>query len=238
MRKQIVIRPRRSWILIGAVVALTAALVAPTAVWASHTFTDVPDESVFHSDIEWLAMAGITRGCNPPVNDRYCPDDEVTRGQMAAFMRRLAEGGSVDAGSVNGLQAPDLVRAAYGVADEDALVGVEGDAAEAMLTANGPGFLIIGGSADISVAGDGTDEVECRLVVDTLTLEHSRRGVGVGGPQTGQRSVCATDGVFPVGSEGTFRIALEFLLVDPGTTVDRAALTAIFVPFDGAGQQP
>ncbi len=44
--------------------------------------------SVFVSDIEWLAGVGITRGCNPPVNDRFCPDDPVTRGQMAAFLHR------------------------------------------------------------------------------------------------------------------------------------------------------
>ena len=46
------------------------------------------DVSVFEADIERLAAAGITRGCNPPVNDRFCPDDPVTRGQMAAFLHR------------------------------------------------------------------------------------------------------------------------------------------------------
>src|SRR5690606_40264743 len=35
-----------------------------------------------------LAAADITRGCNPPTNDRFCPDDPVTRGQMAAFLVR------------------------------------------------------------------------------------------------------------------------------------------------------
>jgi DNA-binding beta-propeller fold protein YncE len=53
-------------------------------------FTD-DDESVFERDIESLAAAGITRGCNPPVNDRFCPDDMVTREQMAAFLRRALE---------------------------------------------------------------------------------------------------------------------------------------------------
>jgi len=57
---------------------------------------DLPDEldvvgdegSVFEVDIEWLAAAGITKGCNPPTNDLFCPDDSVTRGQMAAFLVR------------------------------------------------------------------------------------------------------------------------------------------------------
>ncbi len=51
------------------------------------TFID-DDGSTFESDIEWIAAEGITKGCNPPVNDRYCPDDFVTRGQMAAFLVR------------------------------------------------------------------------------------------------------------------------------------------------------
>ncbi len=52
-----------------------------------NTFTD-DDGSVFESDIAKLAAAGITKGCNPPVNDLYCPDSTVTRGQMAAFLVR------------------------------------------------------------------------------------------------------------------------------------------------------
>jgi hypothetical protein len=46
------------------------------------------DDSVFEADIEWMAAAGITKGCNPPMNDRFCPDANVTRGQMAAFLVR------------------------------------------------------------------------------------------------------------------------------------------------------
>lgn len=55
------------------------------------TFTD-DDASIFEADIEWLAAEGITRGCNPPVNDLFCPDDPVTRGQMAAFLHRALDG--------------------------------------------------------------------------------------------------------------------------------------------------
>jgi hypothetical protein len=44
--------------------------------------------NIFEADIEWLAGEGITKGCNPPANDRFCPDDYVTRGAMAAFLVR------------------------------------------------------------------------------------------------------------------------------------------------------
>ena len=46
------------------------------------------DSSIFESDIDKLATAGVTKGCNPPTNDQYCPKENVTRGQMAAFLRR------------------------------------------------------------------------------------------------------------------------------------------------------
>jgi len=49
------------------------------------------DNSIFESDIEKLAAAGITAGCNPPDNDRFCPDNHVTRRQMAAFLARALD---------------------------------------------------------------------------------------------------------------------------------------------------
>ena len=44
--------------------------------------------TIFEHDIDCLATAGVTKGCNPPANDRYCPNDKVTREQMAAFLHR------------------------------------------------------------------------------------------------------------------------------------------------------
>lgn len=81
----------KKWVRTGLVVAATAIVVAPLTAVASHSFTDVPDTNTFHGDIAWLADAGVTRGCNPPNNTEFCPDDPVTREQMAAFMRRFAE---------------------------------------------------------------------------------------------------------------------------------------------------
>ena len=57
------------------------------------------DTSAFEADIERLAAAGITQGCDPPTNDRFCPDDPVTREQMAAFLTRalgLTDTGTID----------------------------------------------------------------------------------------------------------------------------------------------
>lgn len=62
------------------------------------SFSDT-SSSEFSDDIEWLAATGVTKGCNPPANSRYCPTQAVTRGQMAAFLTRalsLGSRGTVD----------------------------------------------------------------------------------------------------------------------------------------------
>lgn len=64
---------------------LNRALNLPAT--SEDAFTD-DESSVFQGDINQLAAADITRGCNPPTNDNFCPDDTITRGQMAAFMTR------------------------------------------------------------------------------------------------------------------------------------------------------
>jgi hypothetical protein len=65
-----------------------AVLSLPSTAQAADIFDDVPGDNIFYDDITWLAGVGITRGCNPPVNNRFCPNANVTRGQMAAFLTR------------------------------------------------------------------------------------------------------------------------------------------------------
>jgi hypothetical protein len=50
---------------------------------AGATFTDVPVGSPQHRFVEALAAAGVTGGCGGGL---YCPDNPVTRGQMAVFL--------------------------------------------------------------------------------------------------------------------------------------------------------
>ncbi|MGH8945606.1 MAG: SpoIID/LytB domain-containing protein [Acidimicrobiia bacterium] len=47
--------------------------------------------NIFEADIEWAAEVGITKGCNPPANTRFCPDDPVSREVMAAFIDRYLD---------------------------------------------------------------------------------------------------------------------------------------------------
>jgi hypothetical protein len=59
-----------------------AAYVPPACLGT--VFADVPCQGgIFDPWIEDLAGRGITGGCG---NGNYCPDDSVTRAQMAVFL--------------------------------------------------------------------------------------------------------------------------------------------------------
>ncbi|MCP4305338.1 MAG: S-layer homology domain-containing protein [bacterium] len=84
--------------------AVVLAVLAPIAVVAAGgTFID-DDTSIFEDDIEWLVANGVTSGCGA---DTYCPEDNVTRGQMAAFMHRLATNKVVDAATADSATSAD-----------------------------------------------------------------------------------------------------------------------------------
>ncbi len=86
-------------------ILVLGALAIPVGVFAAGgTFVD-DDTSIFEADIEWLAAAGVTKGCNPPSNDEFCPEESVTRGQMAAFLHRFADS---DALAALGIRDEDL----------------------------------------------------------------------------------------------------------------------------------
>jgi S-layer family protein len=81
-------RRGRRLLIVGVAVL---ALAVPIAVEANHDFSDVPTSSTYHTTVSRLVGAGITGGCGA---GKYCPNDPVTRGQMAAFLNRgLGRGG-------------------------------------------------------------------------------------------------------------------------------------------------
>ncbi len=75
---------------LGVVAAMMVVGAALAALPPGGTFHD-DDGNIHEGSIEAIAAEGITRGCNPPVNDRYCPSNSVTRGQMAAFINRALD---------------------------------------------------------------------------------------------------------------------------------------------------
>jgi hypothetical protein len=82
----------------GQMAAFLVRALGLTKGGGTNRFTD-DNGSVFETDINKIAKAGITQGCNPPSNTRFCPDSRVTRGQMAAFLVRalgLTKGGGTN----------------------------------------------------------------------------------------------------------------------------------------------
>lgn len=74
-------------VILTAVVSMLVTV--PTAVLASHQFRDVSDSNLHHDAISWLASQGVTGGCTAD-GEFYCPDEPVTRAQMATFLRRFS----------------------------------------------------------------------------------------------------------------------------------------------------
>ena len=71
------------------------------------------DGNIHEANIEIIAAAGITLGCNPPTNDRYCPSAPVSRAQMATFLVRAfdlppATGGDRFVDDDNSIHEPDI----------------------------------------------------------------------------------------------------------------------------------
>ncbi len=98
---------------------LKLALAFLMALLPGGTFTD-DTGSVHEADIEAIAAIGVTKGCNPPANDAFCPDASVTRGEMAAFLARALalptsgtdffddDGGSVFETDINSVAAAGI----------------------------------------------------------------------------------------------------------------------------------
>lgn len=94
-----------------------SVLSAGTALAAVPPFSDVAGHP-FEEHIEWLRQAEITSGCG---GSRFCPDDLVTRGEMASFLSRALElpATSIDAfGDDDGTTHEDAINrlAASGIA--------------------------------------------------------------------------------------------------------------------------
>jgi hypothetical protein len=79
--------------------------------WVGQFWDD--DSSVHQANIDRIYQAGITEGCNPPLNNQFCPSKSITRGQMAAFIARAlglsATTGTTPFDDLNGHQFQNAV---------------------------------------------------------------------------------------------------------------------------------
>ena len=92
-RGQVPIMRRLYALALAVLVAVGAAVVAPTAPSPAHaaavTFADVPWGSPFYREVSWLAEQGISTGYPQPDGSRlFKPDDSIGRDAMAADRKR------------------------------------------------------------------------------------------------------------------------------------------------------
>ncbi len=165
---------RRSSSRVLLIVAAFVLLLVPVAAIAAGGFTDVEDDSVFKADIAWLADAGVTKGCNPPTNDKFCPESSVTREQMAAFMHRLANNKivnaktSMDADNLDGRDSTAFADSGHNH-DSDYL-GVKGRAADSdLLDGKDSTAFVQKGEADSVSSSMITDSVGFAQVVTSTS---------------------------------------------------------------------
>jgi hypothetical protein len=149
-----------------AVVVLAVMSVGSLA-YASHGFEDVPDSHTFHNAIDWMKDSGITVGCNPPANTEYCPEEGVTRGEMAAFLARAAASRTFDAGTLDGLDSTDFALAGDKASDSDLLDGKDSSS-----------FVETGEASSDSELLDGKDSTE--FLGASVTAREVTEAVGLG----------------------------------------------------------
>jgi hypothetical protein len=76
-------------------------------------FLDVPQTHMFHDAIERLFRSAVTMGCG---GGNFCPDDPVTRAQMAAFLLRAEHGPGWTPPPATGTVYTDVSAAAFAAA--------------------------------------------------------------------------------------------------------------------------
>jgi hypothetical protein len=108
-------------LLATATIALPASPAVAAEVPPGGSFVD-DNGTIYEPSIEAIAAIGVTVGCNPPTNDRFCPDKVVTRAEMATFLTRalsLGEAsvepfsdiiGSVHEPAINAIAAAGITR--------------------------------------------------------------------------------------------------------------------------------
>jgi hypothetical protein len=218
-------------------IAVLAVMTIPIAAMASAGFDDVADDNIFTADIQWLADAGVTKGCNPPANTKYCPEANVTRQQIAAFMHRLGTNQVVDAGALQGHTAAQLAPRA--VSNHESNKGVQvalGTVVQTTITAPAPGMLIAHGNVALANTHE-YDRGACWLEADNHGIDLGSSAYTMN-PPAHDLEDCAVSGAAIVPA-GTHEVSLWLDCIESCTTTAWGGdIWVMWVPFDGQGETP
>jgi len=224
---------RRTALMFALAGMVGALLATPIAVYASHQFIDVADSHLFHNDIDWMRDNGITFGCG---GGKYCPDDPVTRGEMAAFLRRLSEKKVVNAGELQGFTAAQLTPRAAFNSTGDAPNGAD-FTLSTTITAPAPGILLLSATIDAQNLTD-FDLAGCLLEINDGFVSGTFMVSQLDGDTlTNTQEDCTTTGAAAV-TAGTHTIDFEVLVGEPSTELFDASVWVLWVPLDGSGAIP
>jgi len=230
-------RIRRTGVILGVALALA---MAPTLAMAGVLFNDVPNTSPYFVDIAAIATYGVTTGCG---GGNYCPDDFVTREQMAAFLNRL---GALSAGKtpvtnaarLDGYEAADLARLGANSTNIASVVLTNAEVTflNVSLTAPTYGYVLV------NVAMTGREQactVNCTM---SARLRHVQSGVH-SAPVTAwihERTNIAITYRFAVGpGDQLFETRIHRPVAGDGNMNGwYNHMTALFVPFNGGGLPP
>jgi hypothetical protein len=210
---------RRRWLIAAAV----AALVVPTAAFANHQFTDVPTSHTFHGDISDAKNAGLTSGCSPTT---FCPDANLTRAQMTAFLNRglgrVAQS-SLSASLTTGTAAPmGTVTIKAG--------NVTGGTALVFVTASINAYTTAAG-CPCEVRVDLLDAASASLTPYVLV---DLPAIPAGDNDTDVSLSIQGYAVVPTGVDQTFTVRAQRTL-GTATLLPYGTVNAIYLPFDANG---
>ena len=228
--------PYRRFLVMIATVLVIAAL--PMMTVASDRFRDVDDSHPFHDAINELWRARITGGCatNPR---RYCPDDAVSRGQMAGFLTRGLGRVAYDTGS----------SASGGV-----VASITVDAGD---LPGGTGYVLINASVTASTENqdncpDCPVACPCAIAIGVENAPydpsevHFSTGFNVFGPEAPEPRNGPEGGfvtasgsmskvfLVPSGESTTFDLFVKVERTEQGTVNVTGDMTALYVPFGEA----
>lgn len=130
-----------------------------TGAFAAHQFDDVPDNNVFHDDIDHIAAAGITTGF---LDGTYRPGEPVTRGSMAAFLGRSATRVGYDEGSVTTTSNADQT-----------LATIEMERGGAGSVGSAQGYYVVFGTVQIATTSDTSCPCTTRAYVNGSSVTYS-----------------------------------------------------------------
>jgi hypothetical protein len=215
---------------------VTAVVVAPLTAYASHSFSDVPNNHPFHDEIGNIHDACITTGFP---DGTFRPGNNITRQAEAAFINRAAgrvdEGISATGGTAFGSQWEDVTNAVVRTPG-----GRSGCSQRVHLTGmvavrySDPGACATPGQCELQVGlfRNANPDVQLWVVgVDTASMPN---GTEVILPI--QRVVTQMGGTTP-----TYELKVRFLggaATGSGASWSLPTLTAATFPFDGLGEAP